>query len=116
MISLMVSGAIKSNSSNCVLSLRLSLSAYFHAFLASAYILYMNQYAGMMTSSLSLSLLLSNEKGMGISISDGYAPFATMLNEANLELCLKLTLSPGQKPRPAMISPSALRELWLDPI
>ena len=31
-------------------------------------------------------------------------------------MCLKLELNPGQKPRPAMISPSGLRELWLLPI
>src|SRR5690606_18114969 len=35
--------------------------------------------------------------------------------DAKRELCLRLTQSPGQKPRPAMISPSAPRELWLDP-
>src|SRR5690554_6695982 len=35
--------------------------------------------------------------------------------EAKRELCLRLTHSPGQKPRPAMISSSPARELWLDP-
>src|ERR1700759_5285795 len=70
----------------------------------------------MMTSSSLLSSLLMREKGMGISSSAGYAPLASMVKEANRELCFRLTERPGQKPRPAMISPSGLRELWLEPM
>ena len=39
-----------------------------------------------------------------------------MVKGANTQLCLKFVTSPGQKPRPAWISPSAARELWFDPI
>src|SRR5687767_4462076 len=39
-----------------------------------------------------------------------------MVKDANFELCLRLTQSPGQKPRPAMISPSAPLLLWLLPM
>ena len=38
------------------------------------------------------------------------------MNEAKLQLCFILELRAVQKPRPADISPSALLELWLDPI
>ena len=60
--------------------------------------------------------LLTSEKGRGISSSAGKSPFAIIVYDANLELCLRLTQSPGQKPRPACISPSAPRELWFEPI
>src|SRR5690606_27032129 len=43
------------------------------------------------------------------------SPFAISVYEAKRELCLRLTHRPGQKPRPATISPSAARELWFDP-
>src|ERR1044071_4507338 len=39
-----------------------------------------------------------------------------MLKEAKRLLCLRLTQRPGQKPRLAWISPSGLRELWLEPM
>src|ERR1700743_1954923 len=53
---------------------------------------------------------------MGISSSAGESPLAKRLKEAKRELCFRLTHKPGQKPRPAMISPSALRLLWFDPM
>src|SRR5690606_5119691 len=43
------------------------------------------------------------------------SPFAISVYEAKRELCLRLTHLPRQKPRPATISPSAARELWLEP-
>src|SRR5690606_5692073 len=43
------------------------------------------------------------------------SPFTINVYEAKRELCLRLTQRPGQKPRPATISPSAPRELWLEP-
>ena len=52
-----------------------------------------------------------DEKGTGIFNSAGKSPLAIIVNDANFELCFKLTQSPGQKPRPAIISPSAARLL-----
>src|SRR3954468_19600547 len=116
MISLIVSGARNPNSRNCVLSVRLSRSTYFHEFLANAYILYKNQYAGIMTSSSRFASLLTSEKGKGTFNSYKKSPFARMQKDANLELCLRLTQRPGQKPRPAINSPSGLRLLWFEPM
>src|SRR5690606_31373943 len=93
------------------LSVRLSLARYLPAFLASAYMLYMSQYPGMITSRLLLTSLFTREKGMGIFSSAGKSPFARMVYDANFELCFRLTHSAGQKPRPAIISPSGPREL-----
>ena len=46
-----------------------------------------------------------------------YAKFGNgIVKEANLELCLRLTHNPGQKPRPAISSPSAPLELWFEPM
>ena len=53
----------------------------------------------------------SKENGNLISNSAGKSPFANSTNEANLELCLRLTHKPGQNPLPANISPSAALEL-----
>ena len=36
-----------------------------------------------------------------------------MVKDANFELCFRLTHSPGQKPRPATISPSAALDIMI---
>ena len=70
----------------------------------------------MILSSLAVGSLMISENGMGIFSSNGKSPLASKENEANLELCLRLTQRPGQNPRPAINSPSALLELWFDPM
>ncbi len=110
-ISFTLSGARKSYSISCDLSILLSRAEYFPAFLANAYILYMNQYPGIIINLSLLTSLLIKENGMGIFNSAGKSPFARRVKLANFELCFKLTHSPGQKPLPACNSPSAPRLL-----
>src|SRR5438128_2386393 len=76
----------------------------------------MNQYPGITTSISFATSLLTRQNGIGIFSSAGKSALAKMVNVANFELCFKLTHSPGQNPRSATISPSALRLLWLLPI
>src|SRR5690606_8310016 len=80
-----------------------------------AYILYKNQYAGNTIKRLVAASLLTKQKGNRIFNSCKKSPFTISVYDAKRELCLRLTHKPGQNPRPAMISPSAARELWLDP-
>ena len=70
----------------------------------------------MILNSLAVGSLIIKENGIGIFNSKGKSPLANKEKEANLELCFKLTHKPGQKPLPAISSPSAPLELWLDPM
>src|ERR1700759_1223627 len=96
--------------------MRLSRLLYFPELRASAYILYINQYAGITVSRSWATSLFTKENGMGIFSSAGKSPLAIIVNEANLELCFKLTQRPGQNPLLAINSPSGPLELWLDPM
>jgi len=57
-----------------------------------------------------------SEKGVGTFISWRKSFLASIVKEAKLQLCFVLELNAVQKPLPADISPSALLELWFDPI
>ena len=78
--------------------------------------LYSHQYPGMIRSRSPAASLAIRLNGSGTSSSAGKSPLASSANEANRQKCLTLTHSPGQKPRPASISPSGERLLWLEPI
>ena len=71
MISLTVSGARKSVSIDTGFSILLSLFENFQLFLASAYMLYIHQYAGITSRLPFCALSVTMEKGRGTQSSAG---------------------------------------------